>query len=154
MFSDLDAEKTHVVVDAMEFRLVAAGQNICTQGDEGNSMMVIISGKAELRKEFGEKDDAAVKVLGKLGATATIGEQCLLPGNHTRTATVVASESTRVLILTRCKYMALVEEGVLSQRETMQRVKTSVKKMAAEDAKRLASLLNGAPSGEVVVGGI
>ena len=26
MFSDLDAEKTHVVVDAMEFRLVAAGR--------------------------------------------------------------------------------------------------------------------------------
>ena len=92
MFSGLDTENTHIVVDAMEFRLVAAGQNICTQGDEGNSMMVIISGKAELRKEFGEGDDAATKVLGKLGATATIGEQCLLPGNHTRTAAVVASE--------------------------------------------------------------
>ena len=67
---------------------------------------------------------------------------------------MVATEATRVLVLTRGKYAALVEKGVLSKKETMQRVKTSVKKMAAEDAKRLATLLNGAPCGEVVVGGI
>ena len=154
MFSGLASDNMHTVVDAMEFRFVESGQNVCTQGDEGNSMMVIMSGRCELRKEYGAGEKATVKVLGVLGATATIGEPSLMPGDHVRSATVVATEATRVLVLTRGKYAALVEKGVLSKKETMQRVKTSVKKMAAEDAKRLATLLNGAPCGEVVVGGI
>lgn len=154
MFAGLDSDKMDAVVDAMEFRMVGSGQNVCTQGDEGNSMMVIMSGRCELRKEFGEGERATVKVLGVLGATATIGEPCLMPGDHVRTATVVATEATRVLVLSRGKFAALAEKGVLSQKDTMRRVKTSAKKMAAEDAKRLADLLSAAPSGEVVVGGI
>ena len=154
MFNGLSADKMNAVVDAMEFRLVHAGQNICTQGDEANSMIVITSGRAELRKKLGSGDEGEERVLGEIGATATIGEPCLLPGDHLRTATVIALEPTCVLLLTRCKYSALLDKGVLSRKESLQRVKTSAKKIAIEDAKRLASLLNGAPSGEVVVGGI
>ena len=71
------------------------GDVIMREGEPGKAAYIIVSGRAEVRKQMG----GVPQVLKTLGAGEVIGEMAVLTEGP-RTATVVAMEDTTVLIVT------------------------------------------------------
>ncbi len=71
------------------------GAVIMREGEQGKSAYIIVSGRAEVRKQMGGQ----LQVLKTLGAGEVFGEMAVLTEGP-RTATVVAIEDTTVLVVT------------------------------------------------------
>ena len=89
-------------------REYAAGQAIVTQDKGGEGFFIIVSGKAEAIRE---QADGAKVVVNTLGPTDFFGEVTLLD-DGLRTASVVATEATQCLALTRWDFLAALKEDV------------------------------------------
>jgi CRP-like cAMP-binding protein len=85
----------------------AAGQSIVTQGQGGEGFFVIVSGKAEA---FRERSDGVRVEVNVFGPTDFFGELALLD-DGLRTASVVTSEPTKCLVLTRWDFLTALREG-------------------------------------------
>jgi serine/threonine protein kinase len=73
-----------------------AGTVIIREGEQGNSAYIIVSGQCEVRKTINGVDS----VLKTLGAGEVFGEMAVLT-EAARTATVVATQDTTALVVTR-----------------------------------------------------
>ena len=80
---------------------VPAGKVLMRQGESGSDMMVLISGSVAI-----ERDGARVNTLG---AGDFFGEIALVDGGP-RTATVTTDEPSRLLVITRHDFRAMMEE--------------------------------------------
>ena len=76
------------------------GKRLTTEGAAGQEFVVILDGSAEVYKH-GE-------LVATLGSADFVGEIALLSGRP-RTATVVAASPVVVLVITRHRFLALVE---------------------------------------------
>jgi CRP-like cAMP-binding protein len=85
----------------------AAGQPIVTQGQGGEGIFIIISGKAEA---FRQRADGVKAEVNNFGATDFFGELALLDDGP-RTASVLAVEPTQCLVLTRWDFLSALREG-------------------------------------------
>ncbi|MBN2002198.1 MAG: cyclic nucleotide-binding domain-containing protein [Anaerolineae bacterium] len=83
-----------------------ADDAIVTQGKGGAGFFIIVSGKAEAVRV---RADGSKTVLNPLGPTDFFGEMALLT-DSVRTASVVATEPTRCLVLTRWDFLAMLRE--------------------------------------------
>ena len=72
------------------------GENIFHEGDTGNEMYVIKSGKVEVIKKTGKEEI----VLATLDAKVFFGEMALFGDPH-RSATIRAAEDTKMIVITR-----------------------------------------------------
>lgn len=52
MFSAIDEHEMEVVIDAMDDRKAAAGENIIVEGENGNELYVVEDGSPECYKLF------------------------------------------------------------------------------------------------------
>ena len=73
----------------------AKGEKIISEGEQGGSLFVIISGEVEVIKNLGQQKE---KCLGILGALCYFGEMALID-DLIRSASVVAREDTRALCI-------------------------------------------------------
>ena len=89
-------------------REYAAGQAIVTQDKGGEGFFIIESGKAEAIRE---RADGTNVVLNTFGPTDFFGEIALL-ADGLRTASVVATEATQCLVLTRWDFLGVLKEDV------------------------------------------
>ena len=89
-------------------REYAAGQAIVTQDKGGEGIFIIVSGQAEAIRE---RADGAKVVVNTFGPTDFFGELALLD-DGLRTASVVATEATQCLALTRWDFRAVLKEDV------------------------------------------
>ena len=89
-------------------REYAAGEAIVTQDKGGEGIFTIVSGKAEAIRE---RADGAKVVVNTFGPTDFFGEMALLD-DGLRTASVVATEATQCLALTRWDFRAALKEDV------------------------------------------
>ncbi len=89
-------------------REYAAGQAIVTQDKGGEGFFIITSGKAEAVRE---RADGAKVVLNTFGPTDFFGELALLD-DGLRTASVVTTEATQCLALTRWDFRGVLKEDV------------------------------------------
>ena len=80
---------------------VPAGKVLIRQGEHGDDMMVIVSGEASV-----DRDGARIN---QLGPGDFFGEIALVAGGP-RTATVTAQTPTRLLVLNRRDFHALMDE--------------------------------------------
>ena len=87
-------------------RQYAAGQPIVTQGHGGEGFFVIVSGGAEA---FRHRADGEKVEVNKFGPTDFFGELALLD-DGLRTASVIATEPTKCLALTRWDFLAALRE--------------------------------------------
>lgn len=74
-----------------------AGERLVRQGEAGESLFVITSGRVRVEKQL---DDGAVVLLAHLGRDEFFGEMSLLTGER-RSASVIAEEDTEVLVVGR-----------------------------------------------------
>jgi CRP-like cAMP-binding protein len=89
-------------------RKYAAGQDIVTQDKGGEGFFIIVSGKAEAIRE---RTDGTRVVVNTFGPREFFGEMALLD-DGLRTASVVATEATECLALTRWDFHGVLKEDV------------------------------------------
>src|SRR5574342_498535 len=106
LFQSLKNRHLEHLAKRMVEREYSAGQPIVTQGHGGEGFFVIVSGKAEAFRE--RSDDVRVPV-NTFGPTDFFGELALLD-DGLRTASVIASEPTQCLVLTRWDFLTALRE--------------------------------------------
>ena len=89
-------------------REYAAGQAIVTQDKGGEGIFIIVSGQAEAIRE---RADGTKVVVNTFGPTDFFGELALLD-DGLRTASVVTTEETQCLALTRWNFHGVLREDV------------------------------------------
>ena len=106
LFHGLKDRHLEHLAKRMVERQYSAGQPIVTQGHGGEGFFIIMSGGAEA---FRERADGEKVAVNKFGPTDFFGELALLD-DGLRTASVVASEPTQCLALTRWDFLATLRE--------------------------------------------
>jgi CRP-like cAMP-binding protein len=93
-----ELERISALADIID---LPADRTIMSQGERGAEMFVLVSGAAHIERD-GES-------LGERGAGEVLGEIALLDGGP-RTATVTLSQPSRMLVLARREFQALLDE--------------------------------------------
>jgi CRP/FNR family transcriptional regulator, cyclic AMP receptor protein len=104
LFAGLDEPALHGLAAASTQRTYGKGQYLWYEGDDGDRLMVVASGLLKVLLTSEQGDDVVLNTLGK---NETIGELAVLDGSP-RSASVVAVESTTVLMLTRATVLELM----------------------------------------------
>lgn len=87
-------------------RKYKAGEEIVTQGERGEGLFIIVSGKAEAVRE---RPDGDKVVVSTFGPTGFFGELALL-NEGTRTASVLAREDSECMVLARWDFISILKE--------------------------------------------
>ncbi len=106
LFQGLKKRQLERLADSFVERQYLAGETIVTQGKGGEGFFIIKEGLAEAIHT--RSDDTSI-VLNPLGEGEFFGELALLTDTM-RTASVVASEDTCCLALTRWDFLTLLKE--------------------------------------------
>ena len=107
LFQSLNDRQLGLLAKRMVEREYAAEQPIVSQGKGGEGFFVIESGKAEAIRE---RSDGVKVPVNTFGPTDFFGELTLLD-DGLRTASVIASEPTKCLVLTRWDFLAALRES-------------------------------------------
>lgn len=109
LFEGLAAADLEKIQEQMRPRHFQAGEFICREGEQGNSLFVIASGAAQVvvGPLTDEHSKRASRSLARLRRGDVVGEMSLLTGDP-RSATVIASIDTTVLELTQDTFAALL----------------------------------------------
>lgn len=108
LFRGLEKRQLERLAQKFVPREYAAGQAIVTQGKGGEGFFIIESGRAEAIRE---RVDGTKVVINTFGPTDFFGEIALLD-DGLRTASVIATEVTRCLVLTRWDFLAVLSDDV------------------------------------------
>lgn len=107
IFTGLDDEHRRLVLARMPRRSFRKGDTLFFEGDLGDSLHVVQSGKVAVRVSTPLGD---VVTLTVLGAGASFGEQALLSDDSLRTASVVALEAVETRVLHRRDFEQLCRD--------------------------------------------
>lgn len=108
MFDQLKPEDVPVMASFLEYRPVPPKTVLATEGQIGDSVFFIISGKVEIRKEG---MDGKVAVMGQRGKGTTVGEIALVVENSMRIATIVAVDNVELLALSRGNFEKIIAKN-------------------------------------------
>ena len=107
LFHSLNNRQLELLAKRMVEREYDSGQNIVTQDRGGEGFFVIVSGKAEALRQRSDGEQVPVNTFGP---TDFFGELALLD-DGLRTASVVATEPTKCLVLTRWDFLGALRES-------------------------------------------
>jgi CRP-like cAMP-binding protein len=96
LFSDLDADAFVELVERMGYREVLAGDPIVREGDGGETIFIIVAGKAEVVRTIGGEE----RTLAILTGGALVGELAVILGAP-RTASVVCVADCDIFEISR-----------------------------------------------------
>lgn len=123
LFQGLNTKQMGYLAKRFVERKYAAGDAITTQGKGGEGFFVIVSGKTEVIRE---RADGTKMVVNNFAAKDFFGEIALLD-DDVRTASVIATEPTECLVLTRWDFLSTVREdadmAVLIMQELAKRLR-------------------------------
>ncbi|KIX13400.1 Npt1/Npt2 family nucleotide transporter [Dethiosulfatarculus sandiegensis] len=106
IFSGLTIQELSAIASITEEERVKAGQNIVVEGEEGETMFLIISGKVAVKKQA---DDGRQVEIDTAMAGEYFGEMALFE-DQLRSATVTAQEDTGLLVLHKREFSETVRE--------------------------------------------
>lgn len=106
LFANLNQRQLERLAKRFVEREYAAGEKIVTQGRGGEGFFIVASGRAEAVREHA---DGERTVLNPLEPGDFFGEMALLTEGM-RTASVITTEPTTCLILTRWDFLSLLRE--------------------------------------------
>ena len=140
IFSPLTAAERDNLAVGLRRAAFGRGEEIIRQGEQGDSLFVILRGRVEVRVA----SEGQEEVVDTLGAGSFFGEMCLLTGAP-RSATVRAVEDVEVVPVTVAAFRRIVAQnpavlvavtGVVSQRRS--RLDEAIHEAETEAAARLA----------------
>jgi len=105
LFQGLKASQKELLAKRFVERTYKSGEKILTQGLGGEGFFILVTGHADA---FRMKADGTDSKVNSFGPTDFFGELALLDDGP-RTASVVASELTQCLVLTRWDFLALLK---------------------------------------------
>ena len=108
LFQGLNNRQYEHLAKRMVERTYDAGQAIVSQDQGGEGFFIIVSGKAEALRE---RSDGVKVNVNNFGPTDYFGELALLD-DGLRTASVVTTEPTTCLVLTRWDFLGALREDV------------------------------------------
>ena len=101
LFAGLDDRELERVSTLADIVDLPADRPLMTQGQHGREMFVLVSGSARIERDG--------QPLGERGPGEVLGEIALLDGGP-RTATVTLSQPSRLLVVARREFQALMDE--------------------------------------------
>lgn len=107
LFQGLRNNQKELLAKRFVEREYKAGDKIVTQGKGGEGFFIIVLGHADA---FRSRSDGNEILVNSFGATDFFGELALLDEEGLRTASVVTTEPTRCLVLTRWDFLGLLKE--------------------------------------------
>ncbi|XP_055882906.1 cAMP-dependent protein kinase type II regulatory subunit-like isoform X6 [Biomphalaria glabrata] len=113
LFRSLDQEQMQEVLDAMFEKEVSPGQEIITQGDDGDNFYVIDNGKYDIKVNN--------KIVGHYNNEGFFGELALMY-NMPRAATIVASSKGTVWGLDRQTFRRIVLKTAFNKRKRYEKL--------------------------------
>jgi len=108
LFQGLNNRQYEHLAKRMVERSYAAGHAIVSQDQGGEGFFIIVAGKAEALRE---RSDGVKVTVNNFGPLDYFGELALLD-DGLRTASVVTTEPTTCLVLTRWDFMGALREDV------------------------------------------
>jgi len=108
LFQGLNNRQYEHLAKRIVERTYDAGQAIVNQDQGGEGFFIIVSGKAEALRQ---RSDGVKVTVNNFGPTDYFGELALLD-DGLRTASVITSEPTTCLVLTRWDFMSALREDV------------------------------------------
>ncbi len=112
----LSLEQLYEVANIVRIATFKAGEAITREGEVGNEMFLLLSGRVEVSKSLtlkigrGGSDTREKSLISLRAADAPyFGEMALLNENNCRSATVMAVDECRVGIITRTDFTKLCE---------------------------------------------
>lgn len=108
LFRGLKKQQLERLAKRFTSRTFDADQAIVTQGKGGEGFFIIVTGKAEAIRE---RRDGTKIVVNTFGPTDFFGELVLLD-DGLRTASVIPTEETQCLVLTRWDFHGILKEDV------------------------------------------
>lgn len=115
LFSGLSDAEREVVAEAAVLRTFKRNERIVTQGENGDSFFIVIRGRVSVAVS---SPDGREVILSTLGEGEPFGEMALLE-DAPRSASVVATERTDVVILTRAAFFALLRRNFILTRSLL-----------------------------------
>lgn len=103
----LSEDEVARLVESCEQSTHEEGQAIFSEGDEGDDLYIVQSGKVRISKAISLEVDRTLTVLGTGGV---FGELAIV-GEGARSATAMALEKTQVLALSKQSFLRLTEEA-------------------------------------------
>ena len=106
VFDGLDPAEIRAIVDATKRKTFASGETMCRQGEEGQSMYFIVSGRVQISVQ--KSGESRPVTLNTLGPGHHFGEMSML-NRSPRTATATAIMETEVAKLDHDNFQQLVD---------------------------------------------
>jgi CRP/FNR family transcriptional regulator len=107
LFQGLKNNQKELLAKSFVEREYKAGDKIVTQGKGGEGFFIIVQGHADA---YRSRSDGADVLVNSFNATDYFGELALLDEDGLRTASVVTTEATKCLVLTRWDFIGLLKE--------------------------------------------
>ena len=105
LFANVAPRRLKLLALASSRVLFAPGQNLCSEGDEGNEAFILISGEADVKITT----DAGVATVARLTRHDIVGEMAILR-DMPRTATVTAISDVSTLRIGKQDFLNLLKE--------------------------------------------
>jgi cAMP-dependent protein kinase regulator len=106
LFSDLPPAEFLEVLKNLDVVLVKAGEKFITEGEVGDSMFILITGRVDVLRE---SVDGPTKNVAELGEGSLFGEMALV-AETPRLASVVAATDCTLLKISRDAYLKIIEQ--------------------------------------------
>ena len=107
LFSDLSQREVQILAANCREREYPEGATLLRQGETGVGLFILISGKVQVTQQSGSGD---TRNLGVFERGAVLGEMSLLD-DLPRTATVIATEPTRALVIPVWDFRAVLRDS-------------------------------------------
>lgn len=114
MFNSLEEQERFIVINAMEEKKIQAGEVVIKQGDDGNELYFVDSGKLECSKVFSGENTAKVLKIYEPGES--FGELALLY-NTFRAASIKALTDCVCWVLDRECFNNIVKDAAVRKRD-------------------------------------
>lgn len=123
-FGDLEADALALLRTHLRWVELAGGQTLMQQGEPGDSMYLMVSGRL---RAYVQQDDAGPRMVREMGRGQVVGEMSLYTGEP-RSATVVAIRDSVLVRLDKEHFTRLLDSSaqvsVALTRQIIQRLKT------------------------------
>jgi predicted acylesterase/phospholipase RssA/CRP-like cAMP-binding protein len=145
----MERDHLRALQDAMTRVQLYSGETLFREGDAGDSMYVISSGRLRAVLNAGQEDEI---IITEYGRDQSVGEMALLTGEP-RSATIYAIRDTELYRITKDSFDQLVEQYpriLLQMTRTMaQRLKDTTHGVAASDGIRAVAVLPAGPEADI-----
>ena len=103
----LTPEELGIASAQLQPRTFAAGATLCSQGDDGDRMWLLMKGSVSIR--IATDDTRGTRRLASLAQGTTVGEMALIEDGK-RSATIVANEEVECLELSKAAYREILDQ--------------------------------------------